>query len=57
MQLTETIKARLDRATHEKLAAYAKKEDLPVSAIARRALKVFLGKNGSQRNPKQKAPK
>jgi hypothetical protein len=45
MNLTEVIKTRVPEETYNALQAKAEKEDLPVSIIVRRAIRLFLEQN------------
>jgi hypothetical protein len=61
MNLTETLKVRLPEDTHKALIEQASREDVPVSIVLRRAVKIFLAEHGpqkrrvvSQRKPQKK---
>jgi hypothetical protein len=52
MKLTETIKCRLPSDLMQEVLTHAEQEDLPLSIVVRKAIKLFLARNGTQKTRK-----
>jgi hypothetical protein len=49
MKLTETIKCRLPSDLMQEVLTHAEQEEIPLSIVVRKAIKLFLARNGIQK--------